>query len=187
MCEWQIVTVAFACSRRCAIGLPTMSLRPITTARAPSISILCSRSISITPTGVAPTSVGLAEEELPGVERMQPVDVLGRGDRAQDPRSRRCEPGSGSWTRIASIASSAFSAATLASSSSSLVSAGSRTSRRVEAGFERGLVLEPDVHLGGGVVADEHGHEPDVADRLHLLGDLGADALGDRFPLDQRR
>src|SRR5581483_4384868 len=39
VCEWQIVTVAFACIRSCAIGFPTMSLRPRTTARAPSSSI----------------------------------------------------------------------------------------------------------------------------------------------------
>src|SRR5438132_2618475 len=35
--EWQIVTVALACIRRSAMGLPTMSLRPRTTALAPSI------------------------------------------------------------------------------------------------------------------------------------------------------
>jgi len=31
--EWQIVTVACRCSSRSAIGFPTISLRPITTAR----------------------------------------------------------------------------------------------------------------------------------------------------------
>ena len=35
--EWQIVTVACRCSSSSAIGLPTMSLRPMTTARAPAI------------------------------------------------------------------------------------------------------------------------------------------------------
>ena len=35
MREWQIVTVAFACSSSCAVGLPTISLRPTTTASAP--------------------------------------------------------------------------------------------------------------------------------------------------------
>ena len=34
--ELQIVTVAFAASNRCAIGLPTMLERPMITARAPS-------------------------------------------------------------------------------------------------------------------------------------------------------
>ena len=35
--EWQIVTVAWRCSSSSAIGLPTMSLRPMTTACAPAI------------------------------------------------------------------------------------------------------------------------------------------------------
>src|SRR5204863_286768 len=56
--EWQIVTVAFACSSRCAIGLPTMSLRPTTTACAPSSGTRCSASSAMIPSGVAGTSVG---------------------------------------------------------------------------------------------------------------------------------
>ena len=56
--EWQIVTVAFDCSSRCAIGLPTMSLRPTTTARAPSSAIRCSASSAMIPSGVAGTCVG---------------------------------------------------------------------------------------------------------------------------------
>ena len=35
----------------------------------------------------------------------------------------------------------------------------------VDPGVERGLVLEADVDLRGGVVAHEHRHEPDVAER----------------------
>ena len=38
--EWQIVTVAFLCSSSAAIGLPTMSERPMTTACLPSIGVL---------------------------------------------------------------------------------------------------------------------------------------------------
>ena len=38
--EWQMVTVALACVSRSAIGLPTMSLRPSTTAFAPSSVML---------------------------------------------------------------------------------------------------------------------------------------------------
>ena len=33
--EWQMVTVACSCSSSSATGLPTMSLRPTTTARRP--------------------------------------------------------------------------------------------------------------------------------------------------------
>ena len=56
--EWQIVTVAFAWSSRCAIGLPTMIDRPTTTARAPSTSISYSSSIRMIPSGVHGTSAG---------------------------------------------------------------------------------------------------------------------------------
>ena len=73
--------------------------------------------------------------------------------------------GSGSWTRIASTSSDAFSSASRASSSSSDVSAGQPDVHRVEARLVRRLVLEADVDLGGGIVADEHGDEADVADR----------------------
>ena len=62
--EWQIVTVAFACSSSSAIGLPTMSLRPSTTAFAPSTGILLRRKISITPAGVHATRVRPARHQL---------------------------------------------------------------------------------------------------------------------------
>ena len=54
--EWQMVTVAWRCSSSSAIGLPTMSLRPMTTARAPAIGMLDRSSSSITPDGVHATS-----------------------------------------------------------------------------------------------------------------------------------
>ncbi len=38
-CEWQMVTVALSCSSRSAMGLPTMSLRPMTTAFLPAMGI----------------------------------------------------------------------------------------------------------------------------------------------------
>ena len=50
--EWQCVTVAFAASSSCAIGLPTRIERPSTTALAPSSSRPASLSSSITPAGV---------------------------------------------------------------------------------------------------------------------------------------
>ena len=58
MREWQIVTVAFARSRSSAAGLPTIVLRPITTARAPSSAHLVSSSSAMIPSGVAGTKVG---------------------------------------------------------------------------------------------------------------------------------
>src|SRR5581483_67704 len=56
--EWQIVTVAFRCRSRCAIGFPTIAERPITTARAPSSGISYSSSMRMIPSGVPGTSVG---------------------------------------------------------------------------------------------------------------------------------
>ena len=47
-----MVTVALRCSSSSAIGLPTMSLRPMTTARAPAIAIRSRSSSSMTPDGV---------------------------------------------------------------------------------------------------------------------------------------
>src|SRR5579885_1791979 len=56
--EWQMVTVALACMRRRAMGFPTMSLRPRTTALAPSIVIPLRRRISMQPAGVQATRPG---------------------------------------------------------------------------------------------------------------------------------
>ena len=58
MREWQIVTVAFARRRRSATGLPTIVLRPITTARLPSSATSYSASSAMIPSGVAETNVG---------------------------------------------------------------------------------------------------------------------------------
>ena len=54
--EWQTVTVACRCSSSSAIGLPTMSLRPMTTARAPASFTFERSSSSMTPAGVHETS-----------------------------------------------------------------------------------------------------------------------------------
>jgi hypothetical protein len=56
--EWQIVTVASRCRSSSAIGLPTMSLRPITTAWRPAIWTRSRVSISMIPEGVQATSFG---------------------------------------------------------------------------------------------------------------------------------
>ena len=79
--EWQCVTVALAASSSWASGLPTRIERPTTTARAPSSSAPASRSSSITPAGVHGTIASVAVlHQQPGVDRRQPVDVLGRVD-----------------------------------------------------------------------------------------------------------
>ena len=56
--EWQIVTVAFSCSSSMATGLPTMSLRPTTTACCPLMGRLLRLRISMTPAGVQGARAG---------------------------------------------------------------------------------------------------------------------------------
>src|SRR6267378_216925 len=70
--EWQIVTVALAWSRSRAMGLPTMSLRPRTTALAPSIGILLRRSNSMQPAGVQATRPGRLLTSLPTLTGWKP-------------------------------------------------------------------------------------------------------------------
>ena len=50
---WQIVTVAWRCSSISAIGLPTLALRPTTTARLPRGETPKRSSSSMPPSGVA--------------------------------------------------------------------------------------------------------------------------------------
>ena len=151
------VTVAFACRSRCAIGLPTMSLRPITTARAPSSSTSCSASSAITPRGVAGDERRPAEVELAGVQRMEAVDVLRRRDGADHRLLVDVRRAAATGRASRRPSSSAFSSAILREQ---LVprrsSAGRRRSVASNPGLDRRLVLEPDVDLGGRIVADEH-------------------------------
>ena len=80
--EWQIVTVACRCSRSSAAGLPTMSLRPITTAFAPfeldAVFVEEREHAERRPRHVRRR----AREEQPGVDGMEAVDVLDRIDGA---------------------------------------------------------------------------------------------------------
>ena len=55
---WAGLLIFTAASLACATGLPTIVLRPTTTARAPSSGTSCSASSAITPSGVAGTSAG---------------------------------------------------------------------------------------------------------------------------------
>src|SRR5204862_6793704 len=58
---------------------------------------------------------------------------------------------------------------------------------RLDADRLGGPLLAADVDVGGRVVADEHRGEPDVAETGDPLGDLLADAGGERLAVDQRR
>ena len=158
-------------------GLPTMSLRPTTTARAPSSSISCSSSSAITPRGVAGTSAGRPRYSSPGVHRDGSRRRPSPGRRARITCASSMWSGSGSWTRIASTSSSRVQLGELARAARprAIVRRQAQVGG-VEARLDRRLVLEPDVDLGRRIVADEHRREADVAERAHLLGDLGADA-----------
>ena len=57
----------------------------------------------------------------------------------------------------------------------------------VDAGFCRGLVLQPDVDVRRGVVADEHGRQPDVTELLDLACHLAADPLRECPAVHERR
>ena len=63
--EWQMVTVAFSCSSSMATGLPTMSLRPTTTACWPLMGISLRLRISIIPAGVQGASAGRPASKRP--------------------------------------------------------------------------------------------------------------------------
>ena len=105
--EWQIVTVAFAWRSRCATGLPTIALRPITTARADEGHARRGEELH-DPERRRGDVTRSAEVEEAGVDRVEAVDVL-RGSTAEMTRASSMWSGSGSWTRIPSTSSSAFS------------------------------------------------------------------------------
>jgi hypothetical protein len=65
--EWQMVTVAFWLSSSIAAGLPTMSLRPTTTACRPLMGISLRLRISIIPAGVQGASAGLPACKRPAL------------------------------------------------------------------------------------------------------------------------
>ena len=77
---WQMVTVADAFSSSIAMGLPTMSERPSTTADLPAGSMPRRRSISITPAGVQGCRPGLAGLQASDVDGVESVDILAGRD-----------------------------------------------------------------------------------------------------------
>ena len=109
--EWQIVTVACRCSSSSAIGLPTMSLRPMTTARAPAIAMPDRSSSSITPDGVHGDERRAVLHQPADVDGMKPSTSLS-GSMASNTRRSASAPiaaGSGDCTRMPSCTSLRFS------------------------------------------------------------------------------
>ena len=102
--EWQMVTVASRCSSSIAIGLPTMSLRPMTTACRPEIGIVSRSSSSMMPAGVHATSFGRFCTSSPTLSAPKPSTSFSA---AIVSNTRCCAPapialGSGDCTRMPS-------------------------------------------------------------------------------------
>ena len=82
--EWQIVTVASRCSSSSAIGLPTMSLRPMTTACAAGDRDLLAHEQLDDAGRRAGDERRPVLHHQPDVDRREPVDVLLRSDGVED-------------------------------------------------------------------------------------------------------
>ena len=122
--EWQTVTVAFRSNSMSATGLPTVLLRPTTTARLPSISTPVESISSIIPLGVQALLHSSFSTSLPTFSAEKPSTSLFVGICDNASRSSRCA-GRGTWTRIPSTESSAAKASINSLSSDCGTEAGS--------------------------------------------------------------
>ncbi len=189
--EWQIVTVALACRSISAIGLPTMSLRPITTAWRPATGMSERRSISITPAGVHERSVARFWTSRPTLTGLKPSTSLS-GSMVSNTVISACGPsaaGSGDCTRMPSCAGLAFRRRTSPRTSSS--DGGRRQADQVDrqAGLAAGPDLVADVDLGCRIRADQHDAERRRASERLLdaddaSGQVVANRLADHHPVE---
>ena len=132
VCVWQTVTVAWRAISKCKSGLPTILLRPIITARLPSISMPAKSSISIQPAGVQGTSAGLPITSLPTFTGWKPSTSLRGSIRLRI--SSECAliaAGNGNCTKIPWIFLSALSSSIFASKLSLVVSSGMATTSEI--------------------------------------------------------
>ena len=126
--EWQTVTVACRCSSRAAIGFPTMSLRPMTTARRPSMGMPDRSSSSTTPDGVPGAKAGRFCVSRPTLTGLNPSTSLA-GSMASNTCCSASAPmpsGSGDCTSTPSTSADALNRATIARTSSNAAVAGRR-------------------------------------------------------------
>jgi hypothetical protein len=121
--EWQMVTVACACSSSNAIGLPTMSLRPTTTARLPANGIRYCRNSSMMPAGVQGRGPGRPATRLPMFMGWNPSTSFS-GETASSTRRVSTCGGKGNCTRMPSISGRRFRPSTISSNSSVVMVAG---------------------------------------------------------------
>ncbi len=126
--EWQTVTVQCSRNNSTAIGLPTMLLRPSTTARRPTSGISLRLSNSMMPAGVQGTNPGKPVNNRPAFSGWNPSTSL-RGSTASITRCSLIPSGSGNCTRIPWTAGSVFSWWTFCSSSACDVEAARRSTR----------------------------------------------------------
>ncbi len=128
MRECATVTVALREVSSSAMGLPTIRLRPTTTASAPSSSTPARSSSHMIPAGVHGTEPGSPRIRRPRLIGEKPSTSLSGWMRFAIATSESWS-GTGSCTSIPSTAGSALSSSMRASSSSWVVSAGSTTRR----------------------------------------------------------
>ena len=167
--EWQIVTVACRCRRSSATGLPTMSLRPITTAFAPSSSTPYSSSSASTPSGVPGTCAGVPARSRPALTGWKPsTSLTGSTARITRPSSMLAgqrQLDEDAVDRVVGVQLGDERRAARPRSSSS----GRRRSRASIPTSSVALCFMPDVDVGGRIVADEHRREADrPRERGHL-------------------
>ena len=82
--EWQIVTVASRCSSSMAIGFPTMSLRPMTTAWRPRIGIVLALEQLDDACRRARHELGTILRQQSDALRTESIHVLLGGNRIED-------------------------------------------------------------------------------------------------------
>ena len=122
--ECATVTVPFSRSKRAAIGLPTILLRPMITHSFPSIEILDLFKSWMIPAGVQDKNPFSPIQSLPTLTGWNPSTSLS-GEIVRMILSSSIWSGTGSCTRIPFTLSSAFNSSTNLISSSSEVSSGS--------------------------------------------------------------
>ena len=127
---WHNVTVAFVSLRASstATGLPTMLLRPITTACLPLMSIPANSISLMMPWGVHGRKQRSPMSILPTLTGVKPSTSFSGAIASMTALSRMCF-GTGSCTRMPWTAGSALRSFTSLTSASSVVSAGRRISR----------------------------------------------------------
>ena len=118
-----MVTVALACSSSTAMGLPTMSLRPTTTARLPATGIWYCFKSSMMPEGVQGRGPGRPATRFPTFMGWNPSTSFCGATASSTRRESTCG-GRGNCTRMPSISGRWLRPSTMASNSSVAMLAG---------------------------------------------------------------